>query len=41
MVGQEEMLVIDKGQVVAFAAPDSVGSLDKLMRTTAEPKGVA
>jgi ATP-binding cassette subfamily B protein len=42
----DKVLVIDKGRVVAFAAPNSVGSLDELMLTTArtttpKPKGVA
>jgi ATP-binding cassette subfamily B protein len=37
----DKVLVIDEGQVVAFAEPGSVGSLDKLMLAKAGPRGVA
>jgi len=37
----DKVLVIDKGRIVAFAAPDSVGSLDRLMLAKAGPRGVA
>jgi ATP-binding cassette subfamily B protein len=37
----DKVLVIDQGRIAAFAAPESVGSLDKLMLAKAGPRGVA